>query len=346
MPASRNEKHQGRFGLYSRLKPFIYLFYILVFVNGAVEITLRKFDPTGLDAYFTGVRRYFSNMVTNPDYAYIHKTHYTDHLSGADITINKHGLRSPEIDMKKKDGTKRVMIMGDSVVFGWGVEQDSIFPIRLQKMLDKSGPEYEVIAAGVGSWNTRTEYEYFRSAGIEFDPDVLVLVIVANDIDPKPDGRTDISHDRLFAYTKRTGTPAHGLGDFARDLKTSRSKLLQHIRYILTRRKVNKTTKQFDDHSPQWEDAQIALEKLIGLCKENDIAFVACIYGYDDMVGSPPLSYYDRRLKQLAVPVVTLPKAIFTDRQYHNSIVDRHPNAAGHKLIADELFAAIAPTTD
>ncbi len=253
MPASRNEKHQGRFGFISRLKPIIYLFYILVFVNGAVEITLRKFDPTGLDAYFTGVRRYFSNMVRNPDYAYIHKTHYTDHLSGADVTINKHGLRSPEIDMKKNDGTKRVMIMGDSVVFGWGVEQDSIFPIRLQKMLDK---------------------------------------------------------------------------------------------YILTRRKVNKTTKQFDDHSPQWEDAQIALEKLIGLCEKNDIAFVACIYGYDDMVGSPPLSYYDRRLKQLAVPVVTLPEAIFTNRKYHNSIVDRHPNAAGHKLIADELFTAIMSATD
>jgi hypothetical protein len=140
--------------------------------------------------------------------------------------------------------------------------------------------------------------------------------------------------------------PSQGLGDLARGLQTSRSKLLQHIKYVLTRRKLNNATKSFNDQSPQWEDTKIALDKMIALCKDNNITIIACLYGYDDMIKSPPLCYYKKRLESLSVPIVSLPEVLFSDRQYHLSIVDRHPNAAGHKLIADKLFTTIASTVD
>ncbi len=86
---------------------------------------------------------------------------------GVTVRVNSHGLRGPEFETAKAPGRKRILILGDSVVFGWGAEEQDLFPAELQRRFDGDGRGIEVIAAGVGSWNTRAEYEFLREVGVD-----------------------------------------------------------------------------------------------------------------------------------------------------------------------------------
>lgn len=140
-----------------------YIVFLILTVGVGLEITLRIFDPMGI-VYLYEVRRYFKTMlVSDGRYAYIHKADYRDTLQGVPVSYNSHGLRWPEFPVRKSDDRLRLMVLGDSVVFGWGVDEKSIFPARLQEKFDALGASVEIVSAGVGSWNTRTEYEIGRA---------------------------------------------------------------------------------------------------------------------------------------------------------------------------------------
>ncbi|MFZ5802460.1 MAG: GDSL-type esterase/lipase family protein [Candidatus Omnitrophota bacterium] len=94
-------------------------------------------------------------------------------------SINSHGLRSPEIPYAKPPGEQRVLVLGDSVAFGFGVSDEQTFSRILQEQL---GEGYAVINAGVGGYNTYLEYEFLRAEGIRYDPDVVILAVCLNDV--------------------------------------------------------------------------------------------------------------------------------------------------------------------
>ncbi len=144
-------------------------------------------------------------MEENDIYAYIHRPGYQGTFQGVRVSINSHGLRGREFNTVKPPGKIRILILGDSVVFGWGAPQDSIFGARLQDMFKSWTEKVEVISAGVGSWNTRTEYEFLRSTAIQFQPDILLLVIVSNDLEPHRRGRTAAHKAIVFKSDEHPG---------------------------------------------------------------------------------------------------------------------------------------------
>lgn len=58
-------------------------------------------------------------------------------------------LRGPAFEPKPAAGVKRILSIGDSVTFGWGVEDEDTWPARLQVALQSRGHEVEVLNAGV-----------------------------------------------------------------------------------------------------------------------------------------------------------------------------------------------------
>ena len=112
------------------------------------------------------------------------------------VSINTHGLRAHEFSTEKPDGITRILLLGDSVVFGWGVEQEKTSGYLLNQSLKDLLQPIEVIPAGVCSWNTRTEYEYLVSEGSKISPNIVVLVVVTNDIVPKKGGRKEVEMNR------------------------------------------------------------------------------------------------------------------------------------------------------
>lgn len=308
-----------------------------------VEILLRLFDPIGI-AHFAEIRKYQRGLTFGGAYGYLHTPGYRARVQGVDVVINEHGLRGPSTPLGKPAGTRRLLILGDSVVFGWGAPQDSIFPARLQRSFAARDSSVEVIAAGVASWNTRTEYEWLRARGLMFEPDALLVVVVGNDADPIYIGHSDVPRDSLFGPE----TPRRALGSALRDAwqrAYRRSRILAYVQYArVFVRQQGIESAGYPPDSPRWRDAQLALDGIIDTCGENGIELFVFLYGDDERVAkSGVLRAYRDHLAARGLQADTLPKTLFDDRRYRNSIVDGHENAAGHAVLAEVIDGVVTP---
>jgi len=94
---------------------------------------------------------------------------------------NSHGQRDRERTLQKPDGVRRVLLLGDSVVEGYGLRESETISRRLEDLYPDGSTE--VLNFGVSAYCTRAEVELLEAKGLRFDPDVVVLVFVENDFD-------------------------------------------------------------------------------------------------------------------------------------------------------------------
>src|SRR5437899_3035923 len=73
------------------------------------------------------------------------------------VRINDKGLRGRDYPYERVAGRRRILVLGDSFVFGYGVEQEEIFTTVLEGLL----PATEVINAGVSGYGTDQELLWF-----------------------------------------------------------------------------------------------------------------------------------------------------------------------------------------
>lgn len=78
------------------------------------------------------------------------------------------------------------MLQGDSVAFGFGVDDEETMPAFLQQRL----PEYTVLNAAVAGYNVEQQSAQYRQKLRALTPKVLVLLFVFNDFE-RPDRTRD-----------------------------------------------------------------------------------------------------------------------------------------------------------
>ncbi len=95
-------------------------------------------------------------------------------------STNAHGQRDVERTIGKRPGTRRIVVLGDSVVAGNGIpELRYTIPAQLERALGRR--DVEVLNFGVGGYCTLAEVELLRTKGIHFEPDLVIVVFVGND---------------------------------------------------------------------------------------------------------------------------------------------------------------------
>ncbi len=99
------------------------------------------------------------------------------------IKINTKGLRDDERPYEKK-GTIRLLGLGDSFVFGHGVEFKETFLAILEEKLNKVFTDsIEIIKAGVPGTGPQDYLNILEKEGLKYEPElVLVHIFVGNDI--------------------------------------------------------------------------------------------------------------------------------------------------------------------
>ena len=115
------------------------------------------------------------------------KPNSEDIWGGVPVTINSKGLRGPELSYTKQPGVKRILYLGDSVTFGFMLKSyKQTFPYLIENLLeDKSVYEVETINSGVGGYSPWQEYTFFSTEGIKYEPDLVVVSFVLNDVTEK-----------------------------------------------------------------------------------------------------------------------------------------------------------------
>lgn len=97
------------------------------------------------------------------------------------ITSNSKGFRGTrEYAVPKPPGVFRVLALGDSVVNGYGVEDEQTFAALLEKKLSVHRPA-EVVNLGVPGYSTAEQLIQLQQVGLELQPDLVVLGYFVND---------------------------------------------------------------------------------------------------------------------------------------------------------------------
>ena len=94
------------------------------------------------------------------------------------VHINSHGTRGPEFGAQKPTNTVRVLSLGDSRTFGWGLtEAETYSDLLRQQLQERVGPskKVEMINAGVNAWSYPQLLVYFRDVALKYQPDFVIV---------------------------------------------------------------------------------------------------------------------------------------------------------------------------
>lgn len=94
------------------------------------------------------------------------------HELGLLSNINTLGMRGAEITIPKPAGVKRLLALGDSSIYGFGVPDDAVFTQVLQRSL---GPGFEGLNGGVGGYSSVQSLRFLRRNIAQLEPDVLLI---------------------------------------------------------------------------------------------------------------------------------------------------------------------------
>lgn len=100
------------------------------------------------------------------------------------VRTNSRGMRdSHEYAEGRTPGRMRIVGIGDSGMFGWGVEQDEDYMAVLESNLNAraDGPRCDVLNMAVPGYNTQLEVESLRNKGLAYRPDIVIVGWCEND---------------------------------------------------------------------------------------------------------------------------------------------------------------------
>lgn len=164
------------------LKNLLLVLISIFFTLLILEILLRIFGHQGMYTVSQYPKEMFCDSFPTrlcPNYeGNFPKSEISGH-----IKINSKGLRDVEHTYEKK-GTFRILGLGDSFVFGHGVEYEESFLTVLEDKLNKNFTDsIEIIKAGTPGTGPQAYLNILEKEGVKYSPDmVLVCIFTGNDI--------------------------------------------------------------------------------------------------------------------------------------------------------------------
>lgn len=177
---------------------------------GAVVRTLRNYaTPIVLasiaTAFSIGVAELVARAVVARTYGfeleYSPETHHKNPANvamrdntGSFVRTNGDGLRTQWTRDSFRQHTRRIAVMGDSFVFGLGVDNDKAVPAVLETLLRDRvpGDDVAVLNAGVISYSPLLERSAFRKVVRPYEPTLTILMLDLGDIGDDFDYAMDI----------------------------------------------------------------------------------------------------------------------------------------------------------
>ncbi len=128
------------------------------------------------------------------------------------LRTNADGMRDDrDYPVDKPAGVIRILGLGDSGMFGWGVHQGEEYMAVLRSNLNMraDGERYEVMHVAVPGYNTQLEVESLRVKGLKYKPDIVVVGWCDNDfslpffmLEKENFRRRDVSYLHLLLFDR------------------------------------------------------------------------------------------------------------------------------------------------
>jgi len=129
----------------------------------------------------------FSQQLDNPSPIWIPQKYrlLNDEINNKHRAIsasNPYGFNEQVHPLKKPDSLQyRIAVLGDSFVWGAGVEDSIIWTNKLESIFNNQGNPVEIMNWGKSGWSTSDQINYLTSSGIQYEFDYLIFAFVVND---------------------------------------------------------------------------------------------------------------------------------------------------------------------
>ena len=283
--------------------------------------------------------------------------HWTYHH---EAHVNRLGLRSREL-APHEEGELRVLVLGDSLVYGQGVGDLETLPHFLEEEL-RAGASGEaswtVVNSGHRAYDTRQELALLESLGAEIDPDIVVLCWFWNDLVERDiEGTYERLKDRGWLYFD-TGSRLEGLESLrwhAREL-LRRSALVMYLHDLVDRSQVESMTGE--DIEAGMARLPGYMERFVSLCASLDARPVfAVVPDPRALLGEHSSHPVAERALEAArgegIPTVSLERGLAPHVAAGHGLpiipFDGHYLPEGNRLMAEVLapvVRALAPAAD
>ena len=340
------------------------------------EIGIRAALPQDLAFFDSGAIKRASAR-PGLRYELIPGGHTADYI-GVPVAINRLGLRDHEIAVPKPAGTVRILGVGDSVTFGYGVRLEQTFLKVLEGRLNAraGSTRYEVVNAGVEECGLDGYHEILRALAPTLEPDLVLIAVVLNDIQRYDD---PAHRPRLAGAAREPGRGRRLHGALLR-----RSQLylagVRGARSLLYRFHVLEVSDLYGSPlravgaggealTRAWDDSLRELERLVGLGRERGVPIVVVVFPVEVQLDAAAIERYrrdfgvavpaqaldgdpQRRLLAFGaahgVPVIDLLPALRAaggDDLYLRTGPVRfdpvHPSVRGHRIVGDAVYLAL-----
>jgi hypothetical protein len=147
---------------------FILFFTFEIYIRSTGYIVIvKETQPLGLTRFSESL-----GYELTPDFSGYFPTPYTD----IPINISSKGTRSTEYSYYKSNNVTRLLFLGDSVTFGSGVRVEDLF-------LNNLDSRFESINTGVAGYNLDQEKKYYLDEGYKYNSDIVIYDLVLNDFE-------------------------------------------------------------------------------------------------------------------------------------------------------------------
>jgi hypothetical protein len=266
------------------------------------------------------------------------------------VRTSPEGFRGRGFDIEGGGRSFRIAGIGDSLMFGWGVEQEvgylAILEMRLNR--ERPGPSWEVLNTAVPGYNAVMEVETLKTKVLKYRPELVVYGFCPNDASLPNfirSARDPLSLRESFLWGFVRGRLSPGLES-------------DDALVAAPRRGDDRAFEDDPERVPPryraitgWEAYGRALEELRDLGGTHGFRTIvlAFVPGTDDARKERGL----RVASELGFPIVDVGKAQAAYMRSHGiaeyagsaltvSAADSHPSPLSHELAAEALLEAMA----
>ncbi len=246
-------------------------------------------------------------------------------LQSVDLRLNERGLRGGPVPAPAP-GQRRILFLGSSVTLGWGVPEAETVTARVEAGLRSRGENAVVLNAGIGNYNAPRYVQRFLTRLTDLQPTDIVVHYFVRDAETLEVGGGSwlLRHSQLAATiwiaAERLIGPA------------GEQSLVEHYRAV------------YDPAQPGFGAMQAALERLATWARQNNVnLYFAMTPDVHDMVDYK-LGFIHAQMKPIAQRLgfayvdLLPPMRNLTPQELWSMPGDPHPNALGHKLMADAIL--------
>lgn len=273
--------------------------------------------------------------------------HYVPGDYDIHITTNSSGMRGRgEYPLARVRGRARILVLGDSFPFGYGVEDDEVVSAQLEAIRNESfsSQPVEVLNLAVSGFGQAEELVTYENFAKGYQPDVVIWFYFSNDIGNNmvsnlyavgSGGKVFRTNERFLPGTQIQGAmmsfaPLRWLFEHSEAWNFFRNRLSGVIQQSLIR---NQGLDGYDDTNAAGIELTRGLLREIAKVARRDGA-AAVLVVIPTRVGKSNFPMSSSEVSEMGVSLIDARTFLVSEHYYDT---DSHLRPSGHRLLAEQL---------